>query len=181
MPTHVEPSRRSISQALHQRFRNHLGRQNHRLLRGSQGPCAVAHGALQGVFSSTSPGGQGTCAGPAPTSASFLFVEVPCGPMEEDGDGSGDAGATTAYTIIRSRPSSTPAAPVPSQDAAVYPQKVEAPHESDRTGSGLPPFAMLFEPPWPTFRHTVYWSPEFVPMSIAAIRMVTKRLHGRAA
>ena len=46
------------------------------------------------------PGGQGTCAGSAPTSASYLFVEVPCGPMEGTGDGRGDAGATTTVTLV---------------------------------------------------------------------------------
>jgi hypothetical protein len=46
------------------------------------------------------PGGQGTCAGPAPISGSYQFVEVPCGPMEGTGDGSGDAGATTTATFV---------------------------------------------------------------------------------
>jgi hypothetical protein len=43
------------------------------------------------------PGGGGTCLGSAPTSASHMFVEVPCGPMSGVGDGSGDAGTTTLY------------------------------------------------------------------------------------
>lgn len=37
------------------------------------------------------PGGQGTCAGTAPTSGGHLHVEVPCGPLEGPSDGSGDA------------------------------------------------------------------------------------------
>lgn len=45
------------------------------------------------------PGGQGTCSGPAPTSAPYMFVEVPCGPMVGEGEGSGDAGATVSYTV----------------------------------------------------------------------------------
>jgi hypothetical protein len=42
------------------------------------------------------PGGEGTCAGAPPISKTYMFVEVPCGPMDEIGDGSGDAGTTAA-------------------------------------------------------------------------------------
>lgn len=46
------------------------------------------------------PGGEGTCAGAAPSSGSHMHVEDPCGPMTGTGDGSGDAGTTLLVTYI---------------------------------------------------------------------------------
>lgn len=37
------------------------------------------------------PGGEGTCTGPAPTSGGYLHIEVPCGPMDGEGDSTGNA------------------------------------------------------------------------------------------
>jgi hypothetical protein len=59
---------------------------------------AVAH-TLVAPFNLPFPGGGGTCAGTAPTSGSFLFVEDPCGAMDGPGDGSGDALTTATVTF----------------------------------------------------------------------------------
>jgi hypothetical protein len=45
------------------------------------------------------PGGEGTCAGSPPASGSFAFVEVPCGALDGEGDGSGDGGTTLLVGI----------------------------------------------------------------------------------
>lgn len=52
------------------------------------------------LFSFDFPGGEGTCAGAAPTSGSHLHVEDPCGPLTGTGDGSGDAGTTQLVNVI---------------------------------------------------------------------------------
>lgn len=59
---------------------------------------AVPHTTVD-LISFIFPGGDGTCAGSAPNSKTYMFVEVPCGPMDEVGDASGDAGTTVMMSV----------------------------------------------------------------------------------